>query len=51
MLMGTDLDANQLDHAQIARASVKDLKALINEVQNQAIIYNQVGSCARCCTF
>ena len=38
MLMDTDLDANQLDYAQTARASGKDLVSLINEVLDQAKI-------------
>ncbi|PSS14325.1 Histidine kinase [Actinidia chinensis var. chinensis] len=38
MLMDTDLDANQLDYAQTAHASGKDLVSLINEVLDQAKI-------------
>ncbi|KAL6975601.1 Histidine kinase 2, partial [Sarracenia purpurea var. burkii] len=38
MLMDTDLDANQLDYAQTAHASGKDLISLINEVLDQAKI-------------
>ncbi|KAL3533815.1 hypothetical protein ACH5RR_007336 [Cinchona calisaya] len=38
MLMDTNLDANQLDYAQTAHASGKDLIALINEVLDQAKI-------------
>lgn len=38
MLMDTDLDPNQLDYAQTAHASGKDLIALINEVLDQAKI-------------
>ncbi|EEF30693.1 histidine kinase 1, 2, 3 plant, putative [Ricinus communis] len=38
MLMDTDLDANQMDFAQTAHASGKDLISLINEVLDQAKI-------------
>ncbi|KAL7216421.1 hypothetical protein ACSBR1_028373 [Camellia fascicularis] len=38
MLMDTDLDATQLDYAQTAHASGKDLISLINEVLDQAKI-------------
>ncbi len=38
MLMDTDLDANQLDYAQTAHASGRDLIALINGVLDQAKI-------------
>ena len=38
MLMDTELDANQLDYAQTAHASGKDLVSLINEVLDQAKI-------------
>lgn len=38
MLMDTNLDANQLDYAQTAHASGKDLISLINEVLDQAKI-------------
>ena len=38
MLMDTDLDANQMDYAQTAHASGKDLISLINEVLDQAKI-------------
>ncbi|XP_057955518.1 histidine kinase 2 [Malania oleifera] len=38
MLMDTDLDANQLDFAQTAHDSGKDLISLINEVLDQAKI-------------
>ncbi|XP_030941425.1 histidine kinase 2-like [Quercus lobata] len=38
MLMDTDLNPNQLDYAQTAHASGKDLIALINEVLDQAKI-------------
>ncbi|XP_021766316.1 histidine kinase 2-like [Chenopodium quinoa] len=38
MLMDTDLDADQLDYAQTAHASGKDLISIINEVLDQAKI-------------
>lgn len=38
MLMDTDLDANQLDYANTAHASGKDLISLINKVLDQAKI-------------
>ncbi|KAF5207273.1 Histidine kinase [Thalictrum thalictroides] len=38
MLMDTDLNANQLDYAQTAHSSGKDLISLINEVLDQAKI-------------
>ncbi|KAF2292395.1 hypothetical protein GH714_021780 [Hevea brasiliensis] len=38
MLMDTDLDANQMDYAQTAHASGKDLISLINGVLDQAKI-------------
>lgn len=38
MLMDTNLDANQLDYAQTAHASGRDLISLINEVLDQAKI-------------
>ncbi|PKI53767.1 hypothetical protein CRG98_025848 [Punica granatum] len=38
MLMNTDLDATQMDYAQTAHASGKDLISLINEVLDQAKI-------------
>ena len=38
MLMDSDLDANQLDYAETAHASGKDLISLINEVLDQAKI-------------
>uniref|UniRef100_A0A5B7B4K1 histidine kinase n=1 Tax=Davidia involucrata TaxID=16924 RepID=A0A5B7B4K1_DAVIN len=38
MLMDTDLDANQLDYAETAHDSGKDLISLINEVLDQAKI-------------
>lgn len=38
MLMDTNLDAKQLDYAQTAHASGKDLIKLINEVLDQAKI-------------
>ncbi|XP_052177907.1 histidine kinase 2 isoform X2 [Diospyros lotus] len=38
MLMDTDLDANQMDYAQTAHASGKDLISLINELLDQAKI-------------
>ncbi|KAJ9176802.1 hypothetical protein P3X46_012079 [Hevea brasiliensis] len=38
MLMDTELDANQMDYAQTAHASGKDLISLINEVLDQAKI-------------
>ncbi|KAJ4832880.1 Histidine kinase 2 [Turnera subulata] len=38
MLMDTDLDPNQMDYAQTAHASGKDLISLINEVLDQAKI-------------
>lgn len=38
MLIDTELDANQLDYAQTAHASGRDLISLINEVLDQAKI-------------
>lgn len=38
MLMDTDLDADQIDYAQTAHASGKDLISIINEVLDQAKI-------------
>lgn len=38
MLMDTDLDADQVDYAQTAHASGKDLISIINEVLDQAKI-------------
>jgi len=38
MLMDTDLDAKQMDYAQTAHGSGKDLTSLINEVLDQAKI-------------
>lgn len=38
MLMGTNLDVKQLDYAETAHASGKDLISLINEVLDQAKI-------------
>lgn len=38
MLMDTDLDDDQLDYAQTAHASGKDLISIINEVLDQAKI-------------
>lgn len=38
MLMDTDLDAKQMDYAQTAHGSGKDLISLINEVLDQAKI-------------
>lgn len=38
MLMNTELDATQMDYAETAHASGKDLIAIINEVLDQAKI-------------
>lgn len=38
MLMDTELDAKQMDYAQTAHASGKDLISIINEVLDQAKI-------------